>query len=208
MNSCYESNYNKYNWLLFYELDEFLYLKNYNNIKLYLINPLFDKCQSIQLNWVHMSDNNHLYYENKPLKERFPEKGKNVVNGQYNKICFVKSMIKGHLKNFNITHNHLLSKKLKACNGFGGKPELKGILSLQPDYNYYYINHYYGKSIQEFVEKIKRGDFLRGNSKEIIEWAIGKFFYVNEVTKEKIKYLRDNLGYEYNLSIYENELMK
>lgn len=199
MDSCYQTYHDQYNWLIFYEIDEFLYLKNYKNIKSYLISNRFKKCESIQLNWVHMSDNNKIYYENKSLVERFPKIGKNVNRYKFNKICFVKTIIRGHLKNINITHNHFLSKKLKACNGFGRMNINKGILSLRPDYEYNYIKHYYSKSAQEFVEKINRGDLLRGNEIEIIEWAIEKFFYINEITKEKIEYIQSNLGYKYNV---------
>ena len=199
MDSCYQTYHDQYDWLIFYEIDEFLYLKNYKNIKSYLISNRFKKCESIQLNWVHMSDNNKIYYENKSLAERFPEIGKNVNRYKFNKICFVKTIIRGHLKNINITHNHFLSKKLKACNGFGRMNKNKGILSLRPDYEYNYIKHYYSKSAQEFVEKINRGDLLRGNEIEIIEWAIEKFFYINEITKEKIEYIQSNLGYKYNV---------
>ena len=202
MDSCYQTFHNKYDWLIFYELDEFLFLKNYQNIKSFLFQNKFKKCQSIQLNWVHMSDNNHLYYENKPLNERFPIKGKNVVKNKYNKICFVKTIIRGHLKKLNITDNHLLSKKIRACNGFGKKSPIKGIRSVKPDYVYYYIKHYYGKSVQEFVEKIKRGDLLRGNPKEVVEWAFEKFFYINEITDKKIKYIQSKFGSKYNLSKY------
>ena len=172
MDSCYQTYHDLYDWLLFYELDEFLYLKNYNDIKTFLISKKFDKCESIQLNWVHMSDNNQLYYEDKPLHERFTEIGKNVVKNKYNKICFVKTMVKGHLQNINITQNHILSEKLKACNGFGKKSQIRKIESLSPDYKYYYIKHYYTKSAQEFIEKMDRGDLLRGNDIKIIEWAI------------------------------------
>ena len=208
MDSCYQTNHNQYDWMIFYEIDEFLYLKNYNNIKSYLTRNIFNKCESIQLNWVHMSDNNHILYENKPLSERFQTKGKNVNKKQPNKICFVKTIIRGHLKNINITHNHLLSKNLKACNGFGKKPKLKSILSLDPDYEFYYIKHYYSKTVQEFIDKINRGDLLRGNAKEIIDWAIEKFFYINEITTTKIKYIEDKLGPEFNLSNYTKKIKK
>lgn len=70
LNSCYQNNYEKYDWLIFYELDEFLYLKNYTSIKAYLRNKIFNECESIQLNWVHMSDNNYIYYENISLKKK------------------------------------------------------------------------------------------------------------------------------------------
>ena len=206
INSCYQSYHNSYDWLIFYELDEFLYLKKYNSVKKFLISKKFDKCESIQLNWVHMSDNNQLFFENKPLIERFPEKGKNIVKNQYNKICFVKTIVRGHLKNINITQNHVLSKKLKACDGFGKKSKVKKIESLHPDYKYNFIRHYYGKSVQEFIEKINRGDLLRGNDSKIIEWAIEKFFYINEITREKIQFIAKSLGNKYNLSKYINHL--
>ena len=208
MNSCYQSFQDQYDWLIFYEIDEFLYLKNYKNIKSYLISNKFNKCESIQLNWVHMSDNNQIFYENKTLTERFQEKGKNVVKNNFNKICFVKTMIRGHLKSINIVHNHLLSKKVKACDGFGRKSRIQGILRLNPDYEYNYIMHYYTKSTQEFIDKMHRGDLLRGNDKKIIDWAIEKYFYINKITLQKIEYLKRYLGPEYNFSNYIDQIQK
>ena len=173
-------------------IDEFLYLKKYKNIKKFLINRKFDKCESIQLNWVHMSDNNQIFYENIYLHERFQEKGKNVMKNKNNTICFVKTITRGHLQNITINQNHVLSQKLKACNGFGGKSQVYKILSLHPDYKFNFVRHYYTKSVQEFIEKIDRGDLLRGNKKKIIECE--KFFMINEITFDKIVYIRKHLG--------------
>ena len=206
MDSCYQLHYDEYDWLIFYELDEFLYLKNYNSVKPYLVKKHFNKCDSIQLNWVHMSDNNSLYYENKPLKQRFTMRGKNVVKHKYNRLCYVKTIIKGHLQNISVTHNHLISEKIKACNGFGHKSQLNVIASLRPDYEYYYILHYYGKTVQEFIEKINRGDLLKGNDIPVINYAIEKFFYINKITLEKIKYIQEHLGQKFNLSKYVNKI--
>ena len=208
MDSCYQENHNQYDWLIFYELDEFLYLKNYKNIKQFLINKKFDVCESIQLNWVHMSDNNQIYYENKPLHERFTVKGKNVEKGKKNKFCYVKTIVRGHLENISITQNHILSEKLKACNGFGKIINVKKISSLNPDYEFYFIRHYYGKSIQEFIDKIRRGDLLRGNAKNVTEFAIYKFFYINQVTYDKLRFIQKNLGNNINLTRYIKELNK
>ena len=102
MDSCYQLHHNEYDWLIFYELDEFLYLKNFANIKIFLSKKYFDKCDSIQLNWVHMSDNNLIFYENKSLNQRFTKKGKNVAKNKHNKLCYVKSIIRGHLNNISM----------------------------------------------------------------------------------------------------------
>ena len=153
-----------------------------------------------------MSDNNQIYYENKPLYERFTEKGKNVVKGKTNKFCYVKTIVRGHLENISITQNHILSEKLKACNGFGKIINNKKISSSNPDYEFYFIRHYYGKSIQEFIDKIRRGDLLRGKAKNVTEFAIYKFFYINQVTYEKIRFIQKNLGKKFNLTRYIKEL--
>ena len=33
---CYKNNYNKFDWLIFYDIDEYINLKNYTNIKDFL----------------------------------------------------------------------------------------------------------------------------------------------------------------------------
>ena len=45
MDDCYQKNNEKYDWLLFYETDEFLHLKNYTNIKKFLNEDKFDNCK-------------------------------------------------------------------------------------------------------------------------------------------------------------------
>ena len=71
MNDCYKKNYQKYDWLIFYDLDEFIYLQNYKNIKKFLDQKIFNDCEVICPNWIEHTDNNKLYYENKSLIERF-----------------------------------------------------------------------------------------------------------------------------------------
>ncbi len=36
MRDCYKKNNKKYDWFIMYDMDEFIFLKNYNNIKFYL----------------------------------------------------------------------------------------------------------------------------------------------------------------------------
>ena len=114
----------------------------------------------------------------------------------------MKTIIKGHLKNINIIDNHILSNKLKGCNGIGKRIKRYGIINKTPDYNNYYINHYFSKSTEEFVDKIKRGDILRGNNSGINNFQIYKYFIINELTPEKLKYISKNLGSRVNLTKY------
>ena len=62
--------------MVFYEIDEYIYLKNYPNIKRFLSEKKFDNYETIQLNWLMHTDNEQIYYENKPIKIRFPNSKK------------------------------------------------------------------------------------------------------------------------------------
>ena len=96
MNHCYKKNYFKYDWLIFYEIDEYIFLKNYTDLKKFLSEDKFNNCETIQLNWIMHTDNNHIYYENKPLKIRFPNSEKSF------KIAGIKSILKGKIPNIKI----------------------------------------------------------------------------------------------------------
>ena len=49
MNECYYENNKNYDWIIFYELDEFVHLNNYSNIKVFLNEKKFQDCQIIYL---------------------------------------------------------------------------------------------------------------------------------------------------------------
>ena len=70
----------------------------------------------------------------------------------------------------------------------------KWILSNDPDYEKYYINHYYSKSLEEFIFKLKRGDAEKGATKENDLYQIKKYFYINKITLRKINYMEKHLG--------------
>ena len=180
MNECYNNNYEKYHWLIFYKIDEFINLHNYTNIKYFLNKKQFENCQLIYLNLICHTDNNLLKYENKSLEERFPE----VVSNK-NISLEVKFIIRGHLKNIKIKHIHTCNKKLINCNGFGHKNKIKNNhYTTEPDYKYYYIDHYYSKSTKEFINKLNRGDIFRNDIENLMK-RIKKYFLQSKLTQKK-----------------------
>ena len=187
MNDCYNNNYNYYDWLIFYEIDEFIHLYNYNNIKLFLNQNKFKNCQEILLNLVCHTDNNLLYYEDKPLFERFP----NIVpkSKPASKRLEMKSIIRGHINGVVINHNHLGSTKLYSCNSSGLHEKFYKIYTLYGDNKHYYIDHFYSKSTEEFIRKITKGDAIRNDPKYIYE-RIDKYFSQSKITKAKIDMIK------------------
>jgi hypothetical protein len=204
MNDCYRKNFRNYDWLIFFEIDEYIYLKDFTNIKEYLNNTKFIKCQKIHLNWVFHTDNNLLYYENRPLKERFPEKEDKAKKNINNISQGIKSILKGHIPNIKINCVHSLNSKLKSCDGFGNIKKINGIITSQPDFRNYYIDHYNFKSTEEFINKINTGDALFFKDNQIDRIKV--YFGINKITLEKIQLVEKGTGI--NLSVIRNQLKK
>ena len=198
---CLNFNYNKYNWLIFYDMDEFIFLKNFSNIKSYLSQEQFNKCDSVQLIMVFHNDNDLLYYDNRTLFERFNNTMKN------NKVAAFKTILKGNIKT-KISCVHNINYKLKSCNGFGefNNKEKFSIFSKKPDNIFYYIDHFCFKSTEEFINKLNRGSAFYGKANNIKLKKIGWYFGVNKITSNKIDYLEKKTNV--NLTMYRNKISK
>lgn len=205
MNDCYRRNNDKFDWILFSDIDEFIYLyNNYTKISQFVNEPKFEKCEVIYLNLICHSDNGHLFYENKSLIERFPNITSNVKQGKVK--LEVKSIIRGHIKNINMNCVHRGNPNLKNCNGFGHQNKTDFIFTTEPDMKYYYFSHYYGKSTEEFIKKVQRGDALFDMSFKLNR--INKYFQENDITLKKILMIENSTGlnlsnYKKNLNSYE-----
>ena len=189
-NDCYKKNNKYFDWLIFFDIDEFLFLIDFKNIKSFLNDKRFNKCEKIQLNYVFHSDNDLIYYDNRTVLERFPEidykKGGKLVKNRSN----MKSIIRGNISNIKIINPHYLSLVPQSCNGFGKKINLFHLKTMKMDYRYYYVNHYYYKSLEEFIEKTLKTDVF--NKKDVKMKKIREYFKHNKITKEKLDYVEKN----------------
>ena len=186
-NKCYEKNNILFDWLIFFDLDEFLYLKDFQSIKLYLGDKRFNKCEKVQFNWVFHTDNNLVYYDNRSLAERFPEREKKSKGKKIGGKEWIKTILRGHNPSITINNAHSLFKRSISCNGFGKKMRYYKNYAFVSDYEYYYIDHYYCKSTEEFIEKIQKNDVL--SNKDVRKRKIEKYFKYNKITKEKIDFI-------------------
>jgi len=48
---CYQKNMDLYDWLIVYDIDEYIYMKDFDNVKDFLGDKRFLHCQRVQLNW-------------------------------------------------------------------------------------------------------------------------------------------------------------
>ena len=188
---CYNNNKNKYDWIAFFDIDEFLYLKGFQNINKFLSLSKFKKCSSILINWRYYGDNDFIYYEPKPLKIRFAKPfifdENKTVNIYF--LAAAKSIIKGRL---NITWTHfphfLNSSKICSPNG----SIINNPLS-SPNYKNAFIKHYTTKSTEEYLIKLFKGKVSSPyylNKEAIIYWINKYYFLFNKITKQKLLFIK------------------
>ena len=143
------------------------------------------------------TDNNQLYYENRSLFERFPKIVPKTKNE--GKILQIKFIIRGHIPNITIDNPHFGNKELINCNGFGELNSNNNIFAKKPDFNYFYVHHFFSKSTEEFIDKMKKGDCFFDDFIKLRK--IERYLNQSGKTKEKIKLLKTRL--DINLSIYQ-----
>ena len=191
LNECYNNNYDKYDWFIMFDMDEFIFLQSHISIKSYLKRDIFKRFKVIYFFRAFHTDNNQVHYSNKSLFERFP-------NSKYNNFG-VKPILRGHYSNIMINNNHLINENIKFCYSFGERKVLK------KDFSNYFIDHFYYKSTEEFIDKINRGDSFYNNTYELKMCKIADYFAYNNITLEKIDYIEKET--KINLTEYRKKLI-
>jgi len=152
LKETYLNNYINYDFICFFDVDEFLELdEKYNNN----INNYFDEdwCQTnecILINWDCFGFNNLTYYENKPLNERFTQRINDYYNNQ-TKIIVNCNNLKENIQGLEYTHK---IKCDKICKGDGTiVRNINDILQFSNNITNIKLKHFIFKSIEEFLFK-------------------------------------------------------
>jgi hypothetical protein len=161
---CYDKISSSYNWIAFFDVDEFLVLKKHENIKDFLKD--YTEYASVSINWVLFGDNNITF-----------------VNNEYSVIKrFTKRQIltNNHVKSI---YNTLYPHKVSIHNS--------NIPSVDPNFNSFsgpfnniggdeiaQLNHYFCKTKEEFKNKVERG---RADTGEIRDYSVFDICNLNEI---------------------------
>ena len=192
LNNCYEKYNKNFDWIAFYDIDEFLYINNYTNLNSFLSLSKFRKCQGILINWKYYGDNDTLYYKPQPLKQRFikvfPTKNLKSRKQYYSAA---KTIVKGGLKIKWGLLPHFI-KNIINCRPDG--KIIKNYFS-PPQYSIAYLKHYITKSTEEFIERINRGDVRINKTDKYIKKRIYNYYFLfNNITKEKINLFKKRIN--------------
>ena len=183
---CYQRNNLIYNWIAFFDVDEYLILKPENfKIQDFLINKRYIDCEAIKINWRIFTDNNKIYYEKGPLNKRF--KKPSLISKKANEVT--KIIIRGNLSNYALRKSydaHEIFYSNKSCDTNGHKR--KGPRINPPIYNFAILNHYFTKTIKEYISKIKRGHayYQWKINKTVLDFYLSAFFRYNIKNKKKL----------------------
>jgi len=198
-NYCYMKYKYLYDWIAFFDFDEFLYIKNNINIKKYLYSNKFNKCQQILFNWYIYNDNNLLRYDNRTMIKRFT----NLKFYPWR----TKFIIRGNLKNIIILATSFATN-INYCNSKGELIFPKSFnIPTKENNSFAYLKHFYTKTAEEYCHKRKRGyaQTLPKQNQKLSETEINAFFRYNERTPEKIKILEkcNNIDGFYHMKKYK-----
>jgi predicted MPP superfamily phosphohydrolase len=142
-NSFLQKNKEQYDWVAFFDVDEFLVLKQDNNVKNFLKN--YSDYNAIGISWVFFGNNNHT-----DIKDNY---------SQINR--FTKRQIKpdNHVKCIiNTKHNLVMDIHNPNTTWVNVHKEINsGPFSRKPTDDIAQLNHYYCKTIEEFKRKCDRG---------------------------------------------------
>ena len=177
-----------YDWISFFDFDEFLVINStYKIVQNFFGSQIFDNCDAIKINWVVFSDNEHIYYSNISIQERFTTGLYNFSHNQH-----IKSTVRGNLStNFwtEVENPHTSSDdNFIACNSIGQKIKNSSPFNTPFQFENAFLKHFYTKSAEEFKKKITRGraSFPLDHSKQLKIERLNAFFDVNKMSKRKM----------------------
>ena len=186
---------NKFDWLLFCDIDEFLVLEKHKTIQEFLADKNDYEC--VLINWKTYGDSGQIYADySKPIMERFTVPCPNAKSQySFEDDYHVKSIVKGGLpKVIWYSNPHTVTNPLLCCNAKGERCDQTPFQ--RPDHTVAHFNHYTTKSLEEYCEnKTRRGagdrsyDCFKSTYK-------GRYFRINEMTKEKLKWIKEH-GYDW-----------
>lgn len=201
----YKQMHKAFDWLAFWDSDEFLFLNQDSSVKEWLSRHCFDNADVVAVNWRMMSDNNLIYKDSRPRIERFTEYCPDNCKTIYNTVpqnWHIKSIVRCRRDDVWFSHPHFprANTRLLTYNAAGNPIPPMSPFTV-PDYSLAELRHYQVLSTQEFCENRltdskryvngKRYDGISfDNSKEIAgyfkmcTWTPEKQAYIDNYCKE------------------------
>jgi hypothetical protein len=187
----YRSYSAAFDWCAFIDIDEFICLNVYKNIRDYLSARIFQNYYAIRLNWVVFGDDGKIDKESGNVMDRFTQPSAKV------KKLEGKSIIRGNLTNllFNSAHYarfQNIKTPIKQCDNAGNPLNDKNTFKFEAlNTEQCFIKHYQTKSLEEYCSNKL---FKKQANLKDIRFTIDYYFNINEKTDKKKKFIDDYIS--------------
>jgi hypothetical protein len=191
---CYHSHINEYDWFLFFDFDEYLYIENYT-LTDFVNLPMFNNCHSIVYFWRTYTDNNQVYYSIESPVKRFTVPVSNYIQRN---ILHIKSMSRGGIKE--LTHlksvhapffgNDTYNTKYITCNTKGNIFDKFGIKKKENEITHEnaFLKHFHWRSTEEYCLKLAIRKYYKNYNWKNKEYYFlrNRYLSYNKRTPEKV----------------------
>lgn len=198
----------EYDWIAFFDIDEFLHLDKDKTVQQWLISSKYDNFDAIAVNWKYFDDNNQVAVINNNYSiTRFTREFKEQ-DWEWAQHRFSKRFVRTGLNIvINSSHGPIATAQmneyktetenmLKVCNIAGQKLGRNNLAFKEWTYDGGYLAHYRYKTIEEYATcKKKRGyaTLYKNSGKDM---SYEEFFKLNELTAEKLAWMhKHNINY-------------
>lgn len=185
---CWRNERQNYDWIAFFDCDEFLTFTEPMKIDEFLSSEKFAEKNAVVVNWKCYTDSGLVHNDGRACLERFTEEATTTDN---NHIKSIVRCIDFNRIDFSTPHNTNLPNQ---CNADGeehpiNRPHHKCSFKTA------YIRHYSTKTIDEYCDKMIIGtpDRIWNVKRDAEKYLKEKFFSYNIPTKEKIDVIKDKL---------------
>lgn len=191
-NECLDIYGNEYEWIAFFDIDEFLELTEYKNIKNLLNTGIYEDYEQICITWMLYDNDKYIFnYENKPVLERFPKR----IDCRLN--CGIKSIIRGNIDKrfvYKAGSPHRICKA-NSCTGDGYPIYWNNDIEIDLNSSYInnmYIKHIMFKSFEEFlIRRLNTDVFLLQDRLIQYKTCIGWTSEHQKMYEEFVKYMNN-----------------
>ena len=206
-NNSYWRYFEEYDWIMYVDVDEFLFIDNNLGIKEYLSQDKFNNFQFIYVGVIIYDDNDLVRDDGRPCTERFTHWVDPFDKDNVHAKMYVKMIIRGHLENVILdVHNLFFRNIYMGCDSTGQTLEHQ---------EYFYMNnipikdahirHYKYKTAEEYCKyRMPKGSLNIYYSHQTRE--ISEFFKYNKYTPEKYYVLVSNGDFETSHCIQVDKL--
>lgn len=190
---CYNEYKDRYDWIGFFDVDEFLEIRDGKTINEFLSDGRLRNSDAIFVYWLIFGDSGNLHYENKPVYERFVNYVEPSETANTFKV-FLRCKPDVFVRFFdaNMFEWTLFSNRNFLVTDTEGNEIEHGYEYQAFNYNRAFLKHYNTLSIEEFLyRRFGRRSYADRNSNFNKETVMNIFYSINEITEEKKRIIDD-----------------